>query len=285
MRRRRRSSGSRFFSNCRTRLGFASTIFCSKSFARITCCLSLDRDDNSAFRRSIEAASNEDSVGLQLSALNDILFSDEDFENFPDGNEENVGFIDINSFLADIACAPPQQAHHVDRSDDVDITAQIQLGDHVETSDDVDLGKNEGQIQGGGEEDCIYTETQTVRWRAALQSNVNFCTEELSEPVVFFFVCLNFGNRNRESAAKSRERKKGYEKTLQAKCRILEGECRKLKQSLSYYSVENAALRHDLIRVKEPNPLMLHCHGGGAEPAALFKDSLQMESLPLLRDN
>ncbi|KAK8918746.1 bZIP transcription factor 60 [Platanthera zijinensis] len=57
--------------------------------------------------------------------------------------------------------------------------------------------------------------------------------------------------RNRESAIKSRERKKMYTKDLEMKSKYLESECRRLDNLLRCYMVENSVLRQSLQFQKE----------------------------------
>ncbi|XP_057837541.1 bZIP transcription factor 60 [Cryptomeria japonica] len=185
-----------------------------------------------------------------ISALTDLLFNDEDFQNSPVG-DGGAGSMDINSFLAD-ACSLPQEEVYVENSDDVNVISvegQIQRGDDVEGCANVERAKNEGQILRRNREDEGHGEADAFTRKR---------------------------KRNKESALKSRERKKAYEKSLEAKCRMLERKCGRLEQSLNYSGLENLALKNELFRVTKPYP---HCHGGGAEPAVLLKDSLQKESL------
>ncbi|GLJ22902.1 hypothetical protein SUGI_0431880 [Cryptomeria japonica] len=151
-----------------------------------------------------------------ISALTDLLFNDEDFQNSPVGDG---------------------------------VEGQIQRGDDVEGCANVERAKNEGQILRRNREDEGHGEADAFTRKR---------------------------KRNKESALKSRERKKAYEKSLEAKCRMLERKCGRLEQSLNYSGLENLALKNELFRVTKPYP---HCHGGGAEPAVLLKDSLQKESL------
>ncbi|RCV22343.1 hypothetical protein SETIT_4G212900v2 [Setaria italica] len=54
--------------------------------------------------------------------------------------------------------------------------------------------------------------------------------------------------RNRDSAMKSRERKKTYVKDLEAKSKYLEAECRRLSYALQCYAAENMVLRQSLLK-------------------------------------
>ena len=54
--------------------------------------------------------------------------------------------------------------------------------------------------------------------------------------------------RNRDSAMKSRERKKTYIKDLETKSKYLEAECRRLSYALQCYAAENMALRQSLLK-------------------------------------
>jgi hypothetical protein len=54
--------------------------------------------------------------------------------------------------------------------------------------------------------------------------------------------------RNRDSAMKSRERKKSYIKDLETKSKYLEAECRRLSYALECYAAENMALRQSLLK-------------------------------------
>jgi hypothetical protein len=54
--------------------------------------------------------------------------------------------------------------------------------------------------------------------------------------------------RNRDSAMKSRERKKIYVKELETKSKYLEAECRRLSYALQCYAAENMALRQSLLK-------------------------------------
>jgi hypothetical protein len=54
--------------------------------------------------------------------------------------------------------------------------------------------------------------------------------------------------RNRDSAMKSRERKKSYIKDLETKSKYLEAECRRLSYALQCYAAENMALRQSLMK-------------------------------------
>ncbi|KAK8962961.1 bZIP transcription factor 60 [Platanthera guangdongensis] len=82
--------------------------------------------------------------------------------------------------------------------------------------------------------------------------------------------------RNRESAIKSRERKKMYTKDLEMKSKYLESECRRLDNLLRCYMVENSVLRQTLQFQKERT-----CGASMAkqESAVLFVESLPLVSL------
>ncbi|CAL5041889.1 unnamed protein product [Urochloa decumbens] len=54
--------------------------------------------------------------------------------------------------------------------------------------------------------------------------------------------------RNRDSAMKSRERKKSYVKDLETKRKYLEAECRRLSYALQCYAAENMVLRQSLMK-------------------------------------
>nr|CAD1831308.1 unnamed protein product [Ananas comosus var. bracteatus] len=80
--------------------------------------------------------------------------------------------------------------------------------------------------------------------------------------------------RNRDSAMKSRERKKMYVKELEIKSRYLESECRRLSYALQCCTAENMALRH---RLHAEGPLGAHV--AVQESAVLFVESLLLGSL------
>lgn len=77
--------------------------------------------------------------------------------------------------------------------------------------------------------------------------------------------------RNRDSAMKSRERKKSYIKDLETKSKHLETECRRLSYALQCYAAENMALRQSLLKDR---PL-------GA-PTATQESAVLTETLPLV---
>jgi hypothetical protein len=54
--------------------------------------------------------------------------------------------------------------------------------------------------------------------------------------------------RNRDSAMKSRERKKSYVKDLETKNKYLDAECRRLSYALQCYVAENMALRQSMLK-------------------------------------
>lgn len=64
--------------------------------------------------------------------------------------------------------------------------------------------------------------------------------------------------RNKDSAARSRERKRTYVKELEMKSKYLEGECRRLGRLLQCFVAENQALR-------------LNMENGGAYGATMAK--------------
>ncbi|PKA62427.1 bZIP transcription factor 60 [Apostasia shenzhenica] len=82
--------------------------------------------------------------------------------------------------------------------------------------------------------------------------------------------------RNRESALKSRERKKEYIKDLEMKSRYLESQCRRLDYALQCCMAENMALRQSLQFRKDRR-----CGASAAkqESAVLFVESLLLGSL------
>ncbi|XP_024527345.1 bZIP transcription factor 50-like isoform X2 [Selaginella moellendorffii] len=79
--------------------------------------------------------------------------------------------------------------------------------------------------------------------------------------------------RNRQSAWQSRQRKKWYVTGLEAKCRLLEGRCTQLEQSVRFVSTENVVLRQEVSRLNKA------AKSGVAEPAVLVKGSLPLEFL------
>jgi hypothetical protein len=54
--------------------------------------------------------------------------------------------------------------------------------------------------------------------------------------------------RNRDSAMKSRERKRTYVKELETKSKFLEAECHHLNYALQCYAAENVVLRQSLLK-------------------------------------
>jgi hypothetical protein len=54
--------------------------------------------------------------------------------------------------------------------------------------------------------------------------------------------------RNKDSAMKSRERKKIYVKELEMKSKYLEAECRRLSYALQCHAAENMVLRQSLLK-------------------------------------
>ncbi|PVH47524.1 hypothetical protein PAHAL_4G080200 [Panicum hallii] len=77
--------------------------------------------------------------------------------------------------------------------------------------------------------------------------------------------------RNRDSAMKSRERKKTYIKDLETKSKYLEAECRRLSYALQCYAAENMVLRQSLLKDR---PI-------GA-PIAMQESAVLTETLPLV---
>ncbi|KAF8658923.1 hypothetical protein HU200_058891 [Digitaria exilis] len=77
--------------------------------------------------------------------------------------------------------------------------------------------------------------------------------------------------RNRDSAMKSRERKKSYIKDLETKSKYLEAECRRLSYALQCYAAENMVLRQSLLKDR---PV-------GA-PTAMQESAVLTETLPLV---
>ncbi|TVU08205.1 hypothetical protein EJB05_41598, partial [Eragrostis curvula] len=77
--------------------------------------------------------------------------------------------------------------------------------------------------------------------------------------------------RNRDSAMKSRERKKTYIKELETKSKYLEAECRRLSYALQCYAAENMALRQSVLKDR---PV-------GA-PTAMQESAVLTETLPLV---
>ncbi|CAL5041890.1 unnamed protein product [Urochloa decumbens] len=77
--------------------------------------------------------------------------------------------------------------------------------------------------------------------------------------------------RNRDSAMKSRERKKSYVKDLETKRKYLEAECRRLSYALQCYAAENMVLRQSLMKDR---PV-------GA-PTAMQESAVLTETLPLV---
>ncbi|CAN6207239.1 unnamed protein product, partial [Urochloa humidicola] len=77
--------------------------------------------------------------------------------------------------------------------------------------------------------------------------------------------------RNRDSAMKSRERKKSYVKDLETKSKYLEAECRRLSYALQCYAAENMVLRQSLLKDR---PV-------GA-PTAMQESAVLTETLPLV---
>lgn len=82
--------------------------------------------------------------------------------------------------------------------------------------------------------------------------------------------------KNREAASQSRARKKSYMKDLEVKCRMLEAHVAHLQRVMTMTSMENAALKDELVRVKKPKDSV---KTGVAEPAVLESNSLPSEFL------
>eukprot|EP00262_Sarcandra_glabra_P004611 TRINITY_DN1573_c0_g1_i4.p1 TRINITY_DN1573_c0_g1~~TRINITY_DN1573_c0_g1_i4.p1 ORF type:complete len:320 (-),score=61.56 TRINITY_DN1573_c0_g1_i4:142-1101(-) len=78
--------------------------------------------------------------------------------------------------------------------------------------------------------------------------------------------------RNRDSAMKSRERKKMYVRDLEMKSKFLEGECRRLGNILQSYVMENQALHHILQKTRP---------SGGVSSTKQESAVLSLESLLL----
>jgi hypothetical protein len=82
--------------------------------------------------------------------------------------------------------------------------------------------------------------------------------------------------KNREAASQSRARKKSYVKELETKCRMLEAHVAQLQRVMTVTSMENSALKDELVRVKKPKDGV---KSGVAEPAVLESNSLPSEFL------
>lgn len=82
--------------------------------------------------------------------------------------------------------------------------------------------------------------------------------------------------KNREAASQSRARKKSYVKELEVKCRTLEAHVAQLQRVMTMTSMENSALKDELVRVKKPKDGV---KSGVAEPAVLESNSLPSEFL------
>ncbi|XP_073001106.1 bZIP transcription factor 50 [Typha latifolia] len=80
--------------------------------------------------------------------------------------------------------------------------------------------------------------------------------------------------RNRDSAMKSRERKKMYIKELEMKSKYLESECRRLNYALQCCAAENMALHQSLQKERLSDDLLAK-----QESAALFVESRLLGSL------
>lgn len=79
--------------------------------------------------------------------------------------------------------------------------------------------------------------------------------------------------RNRDSAMKSRERKKAYVKDLEMKSKYLEAECRRLCYALQYYAAENMALHQRL-----QNGKVIGASVAKQESAVLFVGKITCDS-------
>ncbi|CAN6163436.1 unnamed protein product, partial [Urochloa humidicola] len=77
--------------------------------------------------------------------------------------------------------------------------------------------------------------------------------------------------RNRDSAMKSRERKKSYIKDLETKSKYLEAECRRLSYALQCYAAENMVLHQSLMKDR---PVVA--------PTAMQESAVLTETLPLV---
>lgn len=77
--------------------------------------------------------------------------------------------------------------------------------------------------------------------------------------------------RSREAASQARARKKSSIKSLEVKYRMLEAHIAQLQQLMTLTSVENAALKNELARVKEPKGGV---ENGVVEPAELKAESI-----------
>ncbi|KAF7103103.1 hypothetical protein CFC21_104131 [Triticum aestivum] len=77
--------------------------------------------------------------------------------------------------------------------------------------------------------------------------------------------------RNRDSAMKSRERKKSYVKDLETKSKYLEAECRRLSYALQCCAAENMALRQNMLKDR---PIGAH--------TAMQESAVLSETLPLV---
>ncbi|XP_044958247.1 bZIP transcription factor 50 [Hordeum vulgare subsp. vulgare] len=77
--------------------------------------------------------------------------------------------------------------------------------------------------------------------------------------------------RNRDSAMKSRERKKSYVKDLETKSKYLEAECRRLSYALQCCAAENMALRQNMLKDR---PIGAH--------TVMQESAVLMETLPLV---
>ncbi|GLJ22904.1 hypothetical protein SUGI_0431960 [Cryptomeria japonica] len=102
---------------------------------------SFDEDGNN---QEALSAMHGDSFGLWLIFLSKILFHDEDFENFPAG-EDGGGFIDINSFLGD-SCAPRVHATHSADVAGNRVEIEASEDEEIQLSVYVDSGMNGGQF-------------------------------------------------------------------------------------------------------------------------------------------
>nr|ADE76182.1 unknown [Picea sitchensis] len=187
-----------------------------------------------------------DSSVLELSALSEILLSDDGLENYTfdvNGVEPNE-FLDIDSFLVGI-CSSQQQPSQDDEG-----------ALNIQPSCDAEAPENGGELsEEGGEK---------------------------------LGTCGRKRKRNRDSASKSREKKKVYVRSLETKCRRLERERGNLEEALRYSALENATLRNELNGMNKKNSMeeadktevvSWSVHGGRKteEPAVLVVDSPQKE--------
>lgn len=115
--------------------------------------------------------------------------------------------------------------------------------------------------------------TSSVRkgkfWLLLSQSSHVLCLRTclLTICCLFFTLFIFFRlEKNREAASQSRARKKSYVKELEVKCRMLEAHVAQLQRVMTVTSMENSALKDELVRVKKPKDGV---KTGVAEPAVL----------------